>query len=95
MAAAFITCTTPGTMTNGHAGAWLRRRARALAAEDVTVRELSPPGRGSVWLLHVVTRSDAKNDWEPLLRELVTELRGLGMRPTVVIDERSREPAAA
>jgi hypothetical protein len=98
MAAAFITCTTPRSMATEHASAWLRRRAKTLAAEDpieeVTVRELRPRGRDSVWLVHVVTGSDENDDWEPLLRALVAELRRLGMRPTVVIDER-RVPATA
>lgn len=95
MAAAFITCAAPRSMTTEHATAWLERRARTLRAadqvEEVTVRELRPRGRDSVWLLHVVLRADENDDWNRLLGELVTDLRRLGMRPIAVVDERSKD----
>jgi hypothetical protein len=94
MAAAVITCATPRSMATEHATAWLRRRARTLAdeepVEEVTVRELRPRGRDSFWLVHLATGSDKNDRWEALLHELVTDLRRLGMRPTVVVDERRR-----
>ena len=59
------------------------------------MQELRPRGRDSIWLLHLTTGPDETDDWEALLHELVTDLRRLGMRPTVVVDERSRERAPA
>jgi hypothetical protein len=86
-------------MATEHASAWLRRRARTLADEEpideVTVQELRPRGRDSIWLVHLTTHPDETDDWEALLQELVTDLRRLGMRPTVVVDGRSRETAPA
>jgi hypothetical protein len=99
MAAAFITCTTPRSMAAHDAMAWLERRADVLRGaepvDEITVRELTPRGRDPVWLMHVVLGSDQDRRWEQLLRDLVGDLRRLGMRPTVCIDERSRESATA
>jgi hypothetical protein len=99
MAAAFITCTTPRSMAANDAMAWLQRRANVLRGaepgEEITVRELTPRGRDPVWLMHVVVDSDEDRNWEPLLGDLVGDLRRLGMRPTVCIDKRSREAATA
>lgn len=99
MAAAFITCTTPRSMAAHDAMAWLQRRANVLRGaepvEEITVRELTPRGRDPAWLMHMVLGSDEDRDWEQLLGDLVGDLRRLGMRPTVCIDERSREAATA
>jgi hypothetical protein len=43
----------------------------------------------------LVLGSDEDRDWEQLLGDLVGDLRPLGMRPMVCIDERSREAATA
>jgi hypothetical protein len=97
-AAAFITCPTPRSMAARDAIGWLQRRADILRAvepvEDITVRELRPRGRDPVWLMHIVLGSDEDRDWEQqLLGDLVGDLRRLGTRPTVCIDERSTEAA--
>ena len=99
MAAAFITCTPPRSMTGGAATAWLERRAELLGGmqpvEEVTVRELRPRRGDPVWLLHVLMSSDGSGDWNRLLGELVRDLRRLGMQPTVCIDERPRQAVLA
>jgi hypothetical protein len=96
MPAAFITGTTPRSMSRSQAGAWLARRVRELARSEhvqkVSVRELEPSGREPVWLVHIVLGGGKSGDWERLLSGLWGDLRRLGMRPTVVIDE--RQPAA-
>lgn len=98
MASALITCTTPRSMATEDAMAWLERRAeqlrRAEPVEDITVRELRPRRGNPVWLVHVVLRSDDTEEWEWLLANLTRDLRRLGMRPTIRIDERRREIAA-
>jgi hypothetical protein len=43
--------------------------------------------------MHIVLGSDEDRDWEQLLGDLVGDLRRLGTRPTVCIDERSTEAA--
>jgi hypothetical protein len=97
MAAAFITLTTPRSMAAEQATAWLELRAGQLrhtnAVEEVTVRELRPRQRDPLRLVHVVLGSDRSGDWERVLGDLVTDLRRLGMQPTVVIDERTRDGA--
>lgn len=99
MAAAFITCATPRSMTPENATAWLEHRAQLLggeeAVEEVAVRELRPRGRDPIWLVRVVARPGETDDWELLVRELVEDLDRLAMRPTAVIDQRPREPAVA
>lgn len=99
MVITFITCTTPRSMAAHDALAWLQRRGDALSrderVEGVTVRQLRPRGRNPVWLMHMVLGSDEDRSWEPLLGDLVGDLRRLGMRPTVCIDERSTEAATA
>jgi hypothetical protein len=98
MAAAFITCTTPRSMSSEDATAWLERRAEHLRGtpqvDEVTVRELRPRRREPVWLVHVVLHSDPDGHWHELLGDLVRDLRWLGMRPTVSIDERSLQTPA-
>jgi hypothetical protein len=95
MAAAFITCSPSRSMAGNAASAWLERRAELLgdmqAVEEVTVRELRPRRGDPVWLLHVLTDSDARGDWNRLLGEIVRDLRRLGMEPTVCIDERPKQ----
>jgi hypothetical protein len=59
------------------------------------VRELRPRGREPVWLVQVVLGAHDDGDWEQLLSGLMGDLRLLGMRPTVCIDERSREATTA
>jgi hypothetical protein len=97
MAAVFITCSKPGSMGPEDATGWLHDRAtllrRAEPVEQVTVRELTPSGRDSLWLVHVMLSSDDDDRWEALVGELVRDLRRLGTRPSVVVDERSGEAA--
>lgn len=96
MAAAFITCTTPRAMRDEHASAWLERRAEDMRGtepvEEVSVRELRPRRRDPVWLVQLVLGAP-REDWEELVGDLVRDLRRLGMRPTICIDERPSERA--
>jgi hypothetical protein len=98
MTSAFIMCTVPPSLAADGATAWLERRAaqlrRAEPVAEVTVRGLHGRRREPIWLVHVVLRSDEGSDSGRLLSNLVRDLRRLGMRLTVSVDERSQEWAA-
>lgn len=98
MAAAFITCTTPRSMSTEDATAWLERRAerlrRAEPAVDISVRELRPRRRDPVWLLHVAGDTGGDPGWDEFLAGIIRDLRRLGMRPTVSVAKRPRERVA-